>query len=63
VELNKSEIVNVKQVIAASNMPVNVYLFDGVIPESLVVTNQNGDEKEFGLVNDVKGNISITIFP
>jgi len=63
VELNKSEIVNVKQVIAASNMPVNVSLFDGVIPESLVVTNQNGDEKEFGLVNDGKGNTSITIFP
>jgi hypothetical protein len=63
VELNKSEIVNVKQVIAASNIPVSVSLFDGVIPESLVVTNQNGDEKEFGLANDGKGNTSITIFP
>ena len=63
VELNKSEIVNVKQVIAASNIPVSVSLFDGVIPESLVVTNQNGDGKEFGLANDGKGNTSITIFP
>ena len=49
VELNKSEIVNVKHVIAASSMPVSVSLFDGVIPESLVVTNENGDEKEFAL--------------
>jgi len=63
VELNKSEIVNVKQVIAASNIPVSVSLFDGVIPESLVLTNENGDEKEFALANDGKGNVSITIFP
>jgi hypothetical protein len=63
VELNKSEIVNVKHVIAASNMPVSVSLFDGVIPESLVVTNENDDEKEFALANDGKGNVSITIFP
>jgi len=63
VELNKSEIVNVKHVIAASNMPVNVNLFDGVIPESIILTNDNGDGKEFGLVNDGKGITSITIFP
>ena len=63
VELNKSEIVNVKQVIAASNIPVSVSLFDGVIPESLIVTNENGDEKEFALTNDGKENLSITIFP
>ena len=31
VKLDKSEIVNVKHVIAASNMPVNVNLFNGVI--------------------------------
>jgi len=63
VELNKSEIVNVKQVIAASSMPVNLNLFNGVITESITVTNGNGDGKEFGLVNDGKGNTSITIFP
>jgi len=63
VKLNKSEIVNVKQVIAASNIPVNVNLFDGIITESLIVTNENGDEKEFGLANDGKGNTSVTIFP
>jgi len=63
VELNKSEIVNVKHVITASNMPVSVNLFEGAIPESIIVTNDNGDEKQFGLLNDEKGNVSITIFP
>ena len=63
VKLNKSEIVNVKHVIAASNMPVSVNLFDGVIPESITVTNDNGDEKQFGLSDDGQGNASITIFP
>jgi len=63
VELNKSEIVNVKHVIAASDMPVSVNLFDGVIPESITSTNGNGDKKQVGLANDGKGNISITIFP
>ena len=63
VNLNKSEIINVKHVIAASNMPVSVNLFDGVIPESITVTNDNGDEKQFGLADDGQGNASITIFP
>ena len=63
VKLDKSEIVNVKHVIAAPNMPVNVNLFNGVIPESVMVTNDDGDEKQFGLVNDGKGNLSVTIFP
>lgn len=63
VNLNKSEIVNVKHVITASNIPVNLDLFDGFIPESITVTNDNGNEKEFGLANDGQGNTSITIFP
>jgi hypothetical protein len=63
VELNKSEIVNLKHVIAASDIPVSVNLFDGVIPESIAVTKDNGDKKEFGLTDDGKGNVSITIFP
>jgi hypothetical protein len=63
VELNKSEIVNLKHVIAASDIPVSVNLFDGVIPESITVTKDNGDKKEFGLTDDGKGNVSITIFP
>jgi len=63
VELNKSEIVNVKHVIAASDIPVSVNLFEGVITESITVTNDNGDKKEIGLANDGRGNVSITIFP
>ena len=63
VNLNKSEIVNVKHVIAASSIPVNLNLFDGVISESITVTNDNGDEKQFGLANDGQVNTSITIFP
>jgi len=63
VKLDKSEIVNVKHVIAASNIPVSVNLFNGVVPESIIVTNDDGDEKQFGLLNDGKGNPSLTIFP
>ena len=63
VELNKSEIVNVKHVIGASNMPVTLNLFDGVIPESIMVTNDDGSEKEFALGTDGKENQTMTIFP
>ncbi len=63
VKLDKSEIVNVKHVIAASNIPVNVNLFNGVITENIIVTNDNGNEKQFGLLNDGRGNQSLTIFP
>jgi hypothetical protein len=63
VELNKLEIVNVNHIIAASNMPVSVNLFDGVITESIIVTNDNGDEKEFGIVSFGESLQSITIFP
>jgi hypothetical protein len=63
VNLNKSEIINVKHVIAFSNIPVSVNLFDGIVSESITVTNDNGNEKEFGLVSDGKGNTAITVFP
>ena len=63
VELNKSEVVNVKHVISASNIPVTLNLFDGVITESIIVTNNDGYEKQFGLGNDGKENQTITIFP
>jgi hypothetical protein len=63
VKLNKSEIVNVKHVIAASDITVSVNLFDGVIPESIIVTNDNGDEKEFALIAYGEANVSLTIFP
>ena len=63
VKLDKSGIVNVKHVIAASNVPVSVNLINGIISESTIVTNDNGDEKQFGKVNDGRGNETITIFP
>ena len=63
VELNKSQIVNVKHVISASGNPVSVNLFEGVITESIIVKNSNGDEKEFGVVAYGGGIESITIFP
>jgi len=63
VKLNKSEIVNVKHVISASGAPVSVNLFDGVITESIIVTNSNGDENQFGLVGYGEALESITIFP
>lgn len=63
VKLDKSEIVNVKHVISASGAPVSVNLFDGVITESIIVTNSNGDENQFGLVGYGEALESITIFP
>ena len=63
VNLNKSEIVNVKHVIFTSSITVSLDLFNGVITESITVTNDNGDEKQFGLSNDGQGKTSITIFP
>jgi len=63
VKLNKSEIVNVKHVIAASNIPVSVNLFDGVITENIIVTNNDNDEKEFGVIGYGGVLESITIFP
>ena len=63
VKLNKSEIVNVKHIISASSVPVSVNLFDGVITESIIVTNSNGDENQFGLVGYGEALESITIFP
>ena len=63
IKLDKSEIVNVKHVIAASNMLVDVNLFNGVITENIIVTNDNGDEKQFVLASDAKGIHSLSIFP
>jgi len=61
--VDKSEIVQVKHVIYSSNMPVNVNLFNGVMNESIVVTNEEGENKDIGIMNDGKGNIVLTIFP
>ena len=63
VEVSTSEVVNVKHVISSSNMPVTINLFNGVIEKSIIVTNEEDEEKEIGLFNDGLGNYSITIFP
>jgi hypothetical protein len=63
VKVNKSEILNVKHVISGSSMPVSVNLFEGVVAENIIVTNSDGDEKEFGVVGFGDVVQSITIFP
>jgi len=63
VKLNKSEIVNVKHVIVASDTPVSVNLFNGVITESIILTDNTGNEKQFGIVGFGESLESITIFP
>jgi hypothetical protein len=61
--VDKSEIIEVKHVISPSKMPVTVNLFEGVTQNSIEVKNEDGEEKEIGIGNDGKGNVSITIFP
>ena len=49
--------------LVASNMPVTLNLFNGVITESVMVTNDDGVEKQFALGSDGEKNQTITIFP
>ena len=62
VNLDASGIVHIKHVVSSTNMPVNVNLFEGTI-SNLLVTNQNGEEKETSIVDDGYGNKSIMLFP
>ena len=62
VNLDATGIVHIKHVVSSTNMPVNVNLFEGTI-SNLLVTNQNGEEKETSIVDDGYGNKSIMIFP
>ena len=61
-KLSNSEIVKVKHVITSHNEPTSLTLFEGTI-SNLLVTNEEGEEKQFGLVNDGMGNQSLSIFP
>ena len=61
-KLSDSEIVKVKHVITSHNAPTSLTLFEGTI-SNLLVTNEEGEEKQFGLVNDGMGNQSLSIFP
>ena len=57
-ELNNIE---VKHVIGFSNDPVMINLFEGAIPESITVTNEDGKELEFAIVG-MGDSGSVTIF-
>ena len=57
-ELNNIE---AKHVIGFSNDPVMVNLFEGAIPESITVTNEDGKELEFAIVG-IGDSGSVTIF-
>jgi hypothetical protein len=46
--IDESENIQAKHVIGFSNSPVSVNLFEGVIIESITVTNEDGKELEFG---------------
>ena len=48
--LDETEIVKAKHVISSSNGPVDVYLFEGMIQESISVTNEDGEEIQFGII-------------
>lgn len=62
VKINLKGEVDVKHIVRASNMPSTLNLFTGTI-SNLVVTNEMGEEKELGIVNDGLGNQSVFILP
>ena len=62
VKINDKGEVDVKHIVKASNMPGTVNLFSGTI-SNLVVTNEMGEEKDSGIANDTKGNLSVFILP
>jgi len=62
VKINLNGEIDVKHIVKASNIPSTLYLFSGEI-SNLVVTNEVDVEIESGISNDVKGNMSIMVFP
>ena len=59
--IDKSEIVQAKHLIGSSDNSVNFRLFEGVVEESITVTNEKGEEKEFA-IGGYGNNAAITIF-
>ena len=47
--LDETDIVKAKHVISSSSGPVDVYLFENMIEESISVTNENGEKLQFGI--------------
>jgi len=62
VKINDKGEVDVKHIVKASNMPGTLHLFSGTI-SNLVVTNEMGEEKQSGIINDGLGNQSIFVLP
>ena len=59
--IDESENIQAKHVIGVSNTPVSVNLFEGAIPDSITVTNEDGQKLEFGVIG--MGDYgSVTIF-
>ena len=62
VKINDKGEVDVKHIVKASNMPGTAHLFSGTI-SNLVVTNEMGEEKQSGIINDGLGNQSVFVLP
>ena len=64
IEINLDETgnVHVKHVVSSTNTPVSVNLFEGTI-SNLLVTDEDGEEKDAPIAGDGYGNKSIMIFP
>ena len=62
--IDKSNIIHVKHVVGSSNNQVNVEAFEGIVEDSIKVTNENGIETQFGRIgNDIDGVTAISLFP
>ena len=61
VNLDETGNVYVKHVVSSTNTPVSVNLFEGTI-SNLIVTNEEGEEKDTAIVDDGSGRKSIMIF-
>ena len=62
VKINIDGEISVKHIVSSSNMPTSLPLFVGEI-SNLNITNELGEEIDSGIVNDVKGNLSVMVFP
>ena len=60
--VDKSEIVKAKHVIGSSNNSMSIELFEGVIVESIKVTNEKDEKLEFG-TSGFGESVSLTILP
>ena len=48
--LDETEVVKAKHVISSSSGPVDVYLFENIIEESISVTTEDGKKLQFGII-------------